>query len=308
MNAGRVLVLEGVGKRYGTAEVVRDVHLHLARGESLALLGHNGAGKTTLIKIMLGLTRPSAGDVRVCGRRPWERGFSALRARIGYLPENVMFHDSMTGRELLAFYARLKGLPSRPVPELLERVGLGAAMDRRVRAYSKGMRQRLGLAQAMLGDPVLLLLDEPTTGLDPFLKRQFYELVAERRDGGTGVLLSSHALGEIEARTDRIAIMRGGRLVACGTLAELRRQAACPTRIRVRTAASAAEEVLATLAGLGEPRPLGPGNLEFACHNGTKMELLRRVSALGELIEDVEIVPPTLEDIYDRFSETAEPQ
>ena len=308
MSATDAIALEGVSKRYGAAEVVREVDLRLGAGESLALLGHNGAGKTTLIKVMLGLTRPSAGDVRICGRRPWERGFSTLRARIGYLPENVMFHDTMTGRELLTFYARLKGRSAAVVSELLERVGLGAAMDRRVRAYSKGMRQRLGLAQALLGEPVLLLLDEPTTGLDPVLKRQFYELVAERQRQGTSVLLSSHALSEIEARTDRIAILRRGRLVACGTLPELRRAAGCPTRIRVRTAVPEIEKVVATTAGLGEVRVLGPGSVEFACRNGTKMDLLRRVSALGELVEDVEIVPPTLEDIYDRFSEEAAPQ
>ncbi len=308
MTAGRAIVLEGVRKRYGAAEVVRGVDLQLGEGESLALLGHNGAGKTTLIKIMLGLTRPTAGSVRVCGRRPWERGFSALRARIGYLPENVMFHDTMTGRELLAFYARLKGRPAHVVPGLLERVGLGNAADRRVRTYSKGMRQRLGLAQALLGEPVLLLLDEPTTGLDPLLKRQFYELVAERQRLGTSVLLSSHALSEIEARTDRIAIMRSGRLVACGTLAELRRRAGCPTRIRIRAAASAVEEILARVTGPDEVRRTGPGSLEFACRNGTKMDLLRRVSALGDLVEDVEIVPPSLEDIYDRFSEEVEPR
>ncbi len=308
MSAQPAIALEGVCKRYGASEVVHEVHLRLVAGESLALLGHNGAGKTTLIKVMLGLTRPSAGSVRICGRQPRERGFSALRARIGYLPENVMFHDTMTGRELLTFYARLKGQPRSAVPALLEQVGLGAAMDRRVRAYSKGMRQRLGLAQALLGDPVLLLLDEPTTGLDPLLKRQFYALVAERQKQGVSVLISSHALSEIEARTDRIAIMRSGRLVACGTLAELRRAAGCPTRVRVRIAASAKDAVLAAANGFAEAQLLGPDSVEFACRNGTKMDLLRRVSALGSIVEDIEIVPPTLEDVYNRFSEAAEPQ
>ena len=196
-------------KTYREVEALRDVSLSLNGGEVVALVGHNGAGKTTLIKLMLGLIRPTSGEIRVLGDDPAAGQFEARR-RLGYLPENVSFNLALTGRETLAFYAGLKGVPKGGVLPLLERVGLAAAADRRVRTYSKGMRQRLGLAQALLGEPRVLLLDEPTTGLDPQLRRSFYEIVASLRDGGATVMLSSHALTELDGRADRITTFTGG--------------------------------------------------------------------------------------------------
>src|SRR6188472_4034629 len=156
-------------KSYRKVHALTEFSCSLDEGETVALVGHNGAGKTTLIKLMLGLIRPSAGAVRVLGEDPAAGEFAARR-RLGYLPENVSFNAALTGHETLAFYARLKREPAKAVAVLLERVGLTHAANRRVGTYSKGMRQRLGLAQALLGRPRVLLLDEPTTGLDPALR------------------------------------------------------------------------------------------------------------------------------------------
>ncbi len=302
------VAVTGAVKRYGAHEVVRGVSLDLAAGGSLALLGHNGAGKTTLIKLMLGITRADAGEIRIHGVRPDERAFAGLRRRVGFLPENVVFHDTMTGRETLSFYARLKGEPAGAVEALLDRVGLGEARDRRVRTYSKGMRQRLGLAQALLGDPVVLFLDEPTTGLDPALRRRFYEIIAERQRRGTAVLLSSHALGEVEARTDRMAIMKNGRLVACGTLDELRRATARPVHIRVAVAPGKARTVADDLGDAAEVRAANDAVVELDCAQRDKMRVLHRLAGLDGLVRDIDIAPPGIEEIYIHFTEGAGPQ
>jgi Cu-processing system ATP-binding protein len=224
--------MDGLVKRYGAQAAVDGVSLSVPAGQRLALLGHNGAGKTTLMKLMLGITAPSAGRLMVLGEAPGDVASPARRA-IGFLPESVAFHDALTGAETLGFYARLKGRPRAECRSLLDRVGLAHAAGRRVATYSKGMRQRLGLAQALLGQPRLLLLDEPTTGLDPELRAVFYELVRERAAAGAAVILSSHLLTELEERTDRVAILDRGRLVAQGTLAELRIASNLPVTERV---------------------------------------------------------------------------
>ena len=163
---------------------MRGVDLQLNPGESVALVGHNGAGKTTLMKLMLGLIRPSAGYVRVLGEDPVASASVRSRNGVGFLPETIAFNASMTGAEVITFFARLKGVPKAEGRDLLARVGLSDAAGQRVGTYSKGMRQRLGLAQALLGSPRVLLLDEPTTGLDPQLRQNFYAIVSDLRDAG----------------------------------------------------------------------------------------------------------------------------
>jgi ABC-type multidrug transport system ATPase subunit/ABC-type transport system involved in multi-copper enzyme maturation permease subunit len=213
--------VNGVDKSYGAVKALRNVSFDLGPGRLSALVGHNGAGKTTLIKLMLGLIHADRGAVRVLGEDPAAGEFSARR-QLGYLPENVAFNAALTGRETLAFYARLKQIKPASAWPLLDRVGLMHAADRRVGTYSKGMRQRLGLAQALLGRPRVLLLDEPTTGLDPALRQTFYEILNELRDDGATVLISSHALNELEDRAEHVLIMNRGLLVAQGSLSELR--------------------------------------------------------------------------------------
>ena len=225
------VALEGVTKRYGAITAVRDLDLALRAGEVVALVGHNGAGKTTQIKMMLGLARPTAGTVRLLGADPAGAGF-AVRAAVGYLPESVSFHLALTGRETLGFYARLK----RQLDAALAADGLGAAAARAVGTYAKGMRQRLGLAQALLGRPRVLILDEPTSGLDPALRREFYAIVAARAAEGATVLLASHALTELEGRADRVVIVNRGAKIADGSLDALRALARLPVHVRARPA------------------------------------------------------------------------
>jgi len=295
--------LISTGKCYNRHWAVRDVDLSLAPGERLALLGHNGAGKTTLLKLILGLTRPDEGEVKVFGEAPGQAR-RTIRTTIGFLPENVSFHDAMSGRETLRFYARLKKRSSKECAALLERVGLADAADRRVSTYSKGMRQRLGLAQALLGNPRLLLLDEPTTGLDPALRQAFYDILSDLAAQGTTVLLSSHLLTELEERTDRIAVMHQGRLLITGNLADLRRRAGLPVTLHLKIAAGKTSMVASALAGFA-PETNGGDNLHLACAPADKMALLRQIGVLGTDILDVEINHPGLDAIYAHVTDAA---
>jgi Cu-processing system ATP-binding protein len=294
------VTLEGLGKHYSTLWAVRGVDLTVGEGERLALLGHNGAGKTTLMKLMLGLIQPDEGRITVLGAPPGDAA-SPTRRKLGFLPENVALHDALTGRETLDFYARLKGRPARECRTLLERVGLADAAGRRVNTYSKGMRQRLGLAQALLGPPRLLLLDEPTTGLDPALREVFYDIIRGLAAEGTTVLLSSHLLTELEERTDRIAIMDGGRLIASGTLEQLRERAGLPVTLRLTVPAHHQADVI---AGLAPWTPIAePDNrLLCSCPPAEKMAILRQALALGPAVADAQIIEPGLDQIYATFT------
>lgn len=297
--------IDNVSKRYGRIEAVRSVSFTLPPGETVALVGHNGAGKTTLIKLMLGLIHASEGTVKILGEHPAAGEFAARR-RLGYLPENVSFNAALTGRELLSFYARLKGEAPARAMALLDRVGLAAAAGRRVGTYSKGMRQRLGLAQALIGEPALLLLDEPTTGLDPALRQSFYEIVQELRDRGATVVLSSHALTELEERTDRVVIMNRGLMVANGSLDALRRIARLPTRIRLHMTAGRPAQMPDWLDGVEAWRPVNGHVVEFDALPEQKMELLRQAVHANHALEDIEVVPPTLDELYAHFLRSQE--
>ena len=297
-----VISVAGVVKNYGDKTVLRDVDLSVRSGERMVLIGHNGAGKTTLMKLMLGLTQPAAGQVRVLGNNPLTAA-AVQRRGIGYLPESVAFHSAMKGREVLAFYARLKGVAAAECHSIMVQVGLDQAADRRVSTYSKGMRQRLGLAQAMLGSPRLLFLDEPTSGLDPSLRRQFYDLIDTLSLAGTTSLISSHSLNEVEARADRIAIMKNGSIVACGTLAELSSQTDLPMVVRLRVTAGNTSRVAEQLAPMGEIQRINDHGIELSCLGASKMLLFRQVAGLGDAVEDFDVTPPRLDDIYNHFME-----
>jgi Cu-processing system ATP-binding protein len=287
-------------KRYGPIEAVRDVSFTLEPGHTVALVGHNGAGKTTLIKLMLGLARPTGGSIRILGEDPAAGGIEARR-RLGYLPESVSFNTALTGREVLAFYARLKSEPVDGIRALLDRVGLTAAADRRIDTYSKGMRQRLGLAQALIGTPQLLLLDEPTTGLDPGLRMEFYEIVGELRDRGATVVLSSHVLTELEERTERVLIMSRGHLVADGPIDELRRIADLPAKVRVSVAQGEVEKLRHLIGASASSRTFNGHRIEFDATPSQKIEVLRRAANAGGLIEDIDVIPPSLDELYAHF-------
>ncbi|MDA9408167.1 ABC transporter ATP-binding protein [Bradyrhizobium sp. CCBAU 45384] len=294
-----------VTKEYGRVSAVRGASFALHEGELIALIGHNGAGKTTLMKLMLGLIRPTSGSVEVLGDNP-AAGEFAGRRQLGYLPENVSFDPALTARETQAFYARLKREPVPKALELLDAVGLGAASRRRVSTYSKGMRQRLGLAQALIGHPRVLLLDEPTTGLDPELRQTFYEIIEKLARRGATVLLSSHALTELEERAGRVIIMNRGIKVADGSIEELRRLARLPTRIRLKVKGLAANEMPAWAPPDADCRRINGHVVEIDAAPDRKIELLHRATAAGNSVEDVDVIPPTLDELYAHFLRQSE--
>ena len=222
MKTENAVGIDGVSRAFGSVKAVDGLSLALAPGEIVGFLGTNGAGKTTTIKMITGLLRPDAGEVSVFGGDPSD---PAVRARIGYMPEVATYYPYLNARELLAFYGGICGLDAKSVRErtdsLLESVGLADAAKRPLRTYSKGMLQRAGIAQALLNDPDLLVLDEPFTGLDPLARIHFRELLRSLREKGKAVFFSSHELGETELLCDRVAIMKKGRCVYQGAVKDL---------------------------------------------------------------------------------------
>jgi ABC-2 type transport system ATP-binding protein len=201
-------------KTYGTRAAVRDLTLQVRPGEAFGFLGPNGAGKSTSIKMLLGLVKPTGGRALLLGQPV---GTREVRARIGFLPEHFRFYDWLSASELVLFHGRLCGIPEdtlrRKIPQLLERVGLGAQSNKPIRSFSKGMMQRVGLAQAIVNDPEILFLDEPTSGLDPSGRKLVRDVMSEQRNRGATVFLNSHLLGEVEQSCDRVAFIRDGCIV-----------------------------------------------------------------------------------------------
>jgi ABC-2 type transport system ATP-binding protein len=211
--------MAGLRKEYGRKIALHGLDLTVQPGEVFGFLGPNGAGKTTTVKILLGLVKPTDGTARILGK---PAGQADARRRVGYLPENFRFHDWLTGYGLLDFHARLAGLSGHErrarIPKVLELVGLGDRGNDRIRSYSKGMTQRIGLAQAIVHEPDLVLLDEPTSALDPVGRREVRDLIRALRSRGMTVFLNSHLLSEVEMLCDRVAIVDRGRVVRSGSL------------------------------------------------------------------------------------------
>jgi ABC-2 type transport system ATP-binding protein len=263
----------GLRKRYGGIEALAGVDLDVGEGELVGLLGPNGAGKSTLVKIACGLVRPSDGSAEVCG---YPAGSAAARAALGYLAELFRFPGWSRADEVLELHQRLTrsrgGAGERT--ELLELVGLADARERRVEAMSKGMQQRLGIAQALVGGPRLLLLDEPTSALDPAGRRTVRGLLEELRDRGVSVLLNSHLLSEIELVCDRVVILDKGRVVAAGRPEDLAR----PKGVEVETSNGVQTFPAATRDDVPH--------------------LVSELVAQGEQIYGVRVVQSDLEDVY----------
>ena len=217
-----VVEIRGVSRRFGDVMAVDNLTLSLGAGEIMGFLGANGAGKTTTIKMLLGLIRPSSGTVSVLGGDPSD---AKMRAKIGSMPEIAYYYPYLNARELLAFYGGLCGMDGKTIrartDELLATVGLADAAKRPLKTYSKGMLQRAGIAQALLHDPDLLVLDEPFTGLDPLARIHFRELMHRLREQGKSIFFSSHELGETELLCDKVAIMKAGRAVYQGPVRQL---------------------------------------------------------------------------------------
>lgn len=297
--ASNIVDAQGVTKNFGPIKAVRGVDLSIVPGELFGLIGHNGAGKSTLFKMMLGLIPASSGQIHLDGAAVSGPRFREVRRRIGYLPENVVLYDNLTGLETLHFFADLKAVPRSSCAALLDKVGLGHARARRVHEYSKGMRQRLGFAQALLGTPRLLFLDEPTTGLDPEAIRDFYRILRELRDEGVTMVLTSHILAEIQERVDRLAIMEDGRIRACGSVQILREAMNLPLTLEIAGGAGLLEQVTRVLEGLAVERIDETGSLlHIRLPREAKMPALARLAALGETLRDLQVHEPSLEDVF----------
>lgn len=297
--ASTIVEARGVTKDFGTVQAVKGVDLSIAPGELFGLIGHNGAGKSTLFKMMLGLIPITSGEIRLDGEPVNGPRFRETRRKIGYLPENVVLYDNLTGIETLYFFADLKAVPRRECAGLLDKVGLAHAARRRVREYSKGMRQRLGFAQALLGTPRLLFLDEPTTGLDPGAIRDFYRILRELKGDGVTMVLTSHILAEIQERVDRLAIMEGGLIRATGTVQDLREAMNLPLTLEIAGGAGLSEQVGRVLAGMAIESIEEAGNvLHIRLPREAKMPALARLATLGETMRDLRVREPSLEDVF----------
>ena len=292
-------------RHFGDMHAVDGVDLAVGEGEFFGLIGHNGAGKTTLFRLMLGLLSATAGEIRIAGESVRGRGFRQVRRKIGYLPESAALYDHLSGLETMRFFARLKAADPATCALLLERVGLSHAADRSVGKYSKGMRQRLILAQALLGNPRLLFLDEPTNGLDPAAVQDCYALLGELRQQGVTIVLTSHILAEIQQRVDRLALMSGGKVQALGTVAALRGALDLPVEIRVTFGAGQEAALRDALrqAGVSEVALYG-ATASVRCARERKMAVLVSLAALSG-VSDIEILEPSLEDVFMGYARKA---
>ncbi len=293
------IALRGVHKHFGALRAVDGIDLDIRPGEILGLIGHNGAGKSTLFKLMLGLEKPTAGEILIDGIQVRGRAFRSVRRGIGYLPESVVLYDNLDGLETLRFFAKLKGAPRAQCAQLLERVGLAHAGKRPLREYSKGMRQRLGFAQALLGDPRVLFLDEPTNGLDPEAIRDFYVILRQLQSAGTTIVITSHILAELQERVDRLAIMASGKLLATGSVQDLRERTNLPLILEADMDAAdhaAATDVLQALAEAA-PEATATG-LRWRCPRQNKMAALAALAPLGARVRDLRLLEPSLEDMF----------
>lgn len=285
-----------------TSPALNAVTANFPAGQVIGLLGHNGAGKSTLIKLILGLIKPSAGEIRIFNLPTTACNASGVRRRLAYLPENVAFYGNLTGREVMCYFAALKRVPETQGLALLEKTGLSDAIDKRVQTYSKGMRQRLGLAQTLLGAPELLLLDEPTTGLDPMAIQDFYRLVQELRREGRTIIISSHLLAELEPYLDHAVILGKGHVLACGNLEQMRASANLPLIISVRV-----DHAPDLVAQHQRWRDMGvrirgqeAGRIEFEVPEDNKMNVVRALAGDGH-VTDIEVREPTLARLYARM-------
>lgn len=293
------VVLQGVSKRYDRVQAVDGVDLCVQRGELFGLIGHNGAGKSTLFKMMLGLIKPSAGTIHVAGVAVQGADFRMARRKIGYLPENLVLYDNLTALETLRFFARLKGADEGSCPALLERVGLDGVAGRAVHEFSKGMRQRLGFAQALLGKPRVLFLDEPSSGLDPGAIRDFYAQLRELRTQGVTIVITSHILADLQERVDRLAIMESGKIQAIGSVHALREQLDFPLSIALRVEPALVSELhnhLRTISSISIH--MASDEVLIRCPRPAKMAVLAALAPWSGRLLDLHIHEPSLEDVF----------
>ena len=289
--------IDGVTKRYGDVVAVRDLSFEVEEGEVFGFLGPNGAGKSTTINILLDFVRPSEGEVRVLGHDVHDESV-AVREHLGVLPEGFSVYDRLTGRQHLEFAIESKEADDDP-DAILERVGLDGDGDRKAGGYSKGMAQRLVLGMALVGDPDLLVLDEPSTGLDPQGARQMRDIVREEAERGATVFFSSHILGQVEAVCDRVGILRDGQLVAEDSIEGLRDTTSADTVLYV-TVGEVPDGALAKVRGIEGVSEVTRSDrrLQISCENDVKTSVLSTLEDAGVEVEDFETEEASLEDLF----------
>lgn len=291
------VALHGLTKKYGRLVAVSNLRLEVSQGEIFGFLGLNGAGKTTTIRILLDLLRPTAGKAFVFGHDCQRRGLE-VRAIAGYLPGELGLYGDMTGLELLDLLARLGRYTVRPEYRagLLDRLQLSKSeLGRKLREYSTGMKRKLGLIQALQGDPILLILDEPTEGLDPLMQESFYEILCDVQRRGRTVFMSSHVLSEVERVCSRIALLRRGELILLAPVEEVRRMAARQVRVLFD------EDVLSGPSRLPEGHEVlevKTRSWSFRVH-GALGPLVNMLSGLP--VKDIEVYEPRLEDVLMKY-------
>ena len=301
-----VVTARGLTKRYGAATVVDGIDFDVAKGEIFGLLGPNGAGKTTTILMMLGLTEVSGGDIRVLDHDP-VRDPLAVKRRVGYLPDQVGFYDNLTAYDNMAYTASLIGIPAgerrRRIMESLQRVRLVEVAEKRVNTFSRGMRQRLGLAEIVMKRAEIAILDEPTSGLDPQAILEFLEMIHQLKREGVTVLLSSHLLDQVQRMCDRVALFQRGRIVLMGTVPELARQV-LGTGLVVDVEADAATDLDARLGAIGgvtQVTRIAANHYRLVTDRDVRADIARAVVAANGALHRLSVDAPSLEAIYARF-------
>jgi ABC-2 type transport system ATP-binding protein len=308
-----IIELEGLTKCYGSVKAVDNLSLKIDRGEIFGLLGPNGAGKTTTILMMLGLTEPDAGNARVCGVNA-TRNPIAVKRKVGYMPDSVGFYDGMTGIENLMYIGRLNGIAEHEIAsrarKTMETVGLGGEMTKKASAYSRGMKQRLGLADVLIRDPEVIILDEPTLGIDPIGIKEFLSLIHHlSRQQGLTVLLSSHQLHQVQQVCDRVGIFVGGRLLVEGNMETLSRnlfgEESYVVQITLREISPGFGEHIEALRKLYGVRNAtrGENSIEVSCSEDVTPDIVRFLVQKGLNITGVHKKEFGLDEIYHRYFE-----
>lgn len=304
-----VLEAKGLTKKYGDFIAVNHLDLAIRKGEVFGLLGPNGAGKTTTILMLLGLTEPTEGEVHVLGFDPSRQPLS-VKARVGYMPDQVGFYDELSARENLTYIAKLNGIPrdqlNQRIDEALERVRLTDVADRRVSTFSRGMRQRLGLADVLIKRPQLIIMDEPTQGLDPELAREFLDLIRSLKEEGITILLSSHLLPQVQVICDRVGLFRQGRMVLQGTVSELARKVlggAYRIQIQADGPATKMKEALEGLSHTVRVHRVDGNRYEVEAQNDIRADAANVIIKAGGRLQELSIEAQSLDEIYTRYFE-----
>lgn len=307
-----VIQTSDLTKKYGNFVAVDRLNLEVGSGEVFGMLGPNGAGKTTTILMLLGLTDPTSGSVRILGLDPARRPLS-VKSRVGYMPDQMGFYDELTARENLAYIARLNGLthPSidTRVTAALQRVGLDGAAQKRVSTFSRGMRQRLGLADVLVKHPKLIIMDEPTSGLDPEASHEFLELIRSLKNEGITILLSSHLLHQVQAVCDRVGLFSSGKMVLEGTVEDLARRllgGAFRIRLGVDETSPAVLEALKSLPEVTHVRVLDNAVYEMEAARDIRPEAAQAVITHGGRLLDLGVQTQSLDDIYSAYFKEVE--